>query len=289
MYYLLLAIFYPISLLPFPALYLLSDFVYFLLYYLAGYRKELVAESLRHAFPEKSNEELEVIRKKFYRSFCDQWVETVKLLSVSDKELNRRMSGNWKVFSQLDEQGRNTYALLGHTFNWEWANVVCQLNAKQQFAGVYLPVTNKAFDKLLQRIRTRSGAWLISMHAKKSMAKLQQVRYIVGLIADQNPSNLNNVYWTNFLNREAPFFKGPELLAVRNKSAVVFAGIKKVRRGYYEVQLEHITEDASQLQTDSILQQYVSFMERQIKEQPENWMWTHRRWKYKRGNSAYNK
>jgi KDO2-lipid IV(A) lauroyltransferase len=283
MYYLLLAIFYPISLLPFPALYLLSDLFYFLLYYVVSYRKKLVADSLKHAFPEKSSAELELIRKAFYRAFCDQWLETVKLLSISNNELNRRMKGNWEVFAQLDEAGKNTYALLGHTFNWEWANVICQLNAKQQFAGVYLPVTNKAFDRLLRRVRSRSGAWLISMHAKKGMVKLQQVRYIVGLIADQNPSNLNNVYWTPFLNREAPFFKGPELLASRNKAAVVFAGIKKIKRGYYEVALEQVTEDASQHQPDTILKQYVAFMERQIKEQPENWMWTHRRWKNNRG------
>lgn len=283
MYYLLLAIFYPVSLLPFPVLYLLSDLVYYLLYYIIGYRKELVAESLQYAFPGKTPAELEDIRKRFYRSFCDQWLETVKLLSISDKELNRRMKGNWEVFAQLNDAERNTYALLGHTFNWEWANVVCQLNARQQFAGVYLPVTNQSFDRLLQRIRTRSGAWLISMHAKKSMARLQQVRYIVGLIADQNPSNRNNVYWASFMNREAPFFKGPELLAARSKAAVVFAGIRKIKRGYYEVTLEPVTEDASQLQPDTIMKQYVAFMQRQLHAQPENWMWTHRRWKYKKG------
>ncbi|RYD56824.1 MAG: lipid A biosynthesis acyltransferase [Sphingobacteriales bacterium] len=284
MYYLLLAIFYPISLLPFPALYLLSDFVYFLLYYMIGYRKELVAESLLYAFPEKNAGELEQIRKRCYHNFCDQWLETVKLLSISDKELNRRMTGNWEVFARLNSAEKNTYALLGHTFNWEWANVVCQLNAQQQFAGVYLPATDKAFDRLLQKIRTRSGAWLISMHAKKGMARLQQVRYIMGLIADQNPSNLNNVYWTDFMNREAPFFKGTELLASRNKAAVVFAGIHRVKRGYYDVKLEHITDDASLLPQNTILQQYVTFMERQVRNQPENWMWTHNRWKYKRND-----
>lgn len=286
MYYLLLVIVYPLSLLPLRVLYLLSDALYAMLYYIIRYRRNVVAGNLRHAFLEKSQQELERIAKQFYKNFCDQWIETLKLLSMPDEELNRRMKGNWEVFHTLNTKGINTYALLGHTFNWEWASVACQLNTPQQFAGVYLPVSNKAFDRLMHRIRTRSGAWLISMHAKKAMARLQQVRYTVGLIADQNPSNRNGVYWANFLHREAPFFRGPELLAAKNKAAVVFAGIKKVKRGCYQVTLHHITDDASQLEQGIVMEAYVSFMEKQVRQQPENWMWTHNRWKYSRHDQS---
>jgi KDO2-lipid IV(A) lauroyltransferase len=281
MYYLLLAFLYPLSLLPLRVLYWLSDFACFVLFTVAGYRKKIVWDNLKHAFPEKSDEELRQIAHAFYRSFLDQWIETLKLLSISEKELNKRITGNWEVFHQLQLAGKNTYALLGHTFNWEWANVACQYNTKQQFAGVYMPLNNKAFDRLMQRIRTRSGAWLISMKGRKGFAKLSNVQYIVGLIADQNPSNWNSIVWLQFMNREAPFFKGPDLLARKAQAAVVFAGIKKLKRGYYHINLQLLEDNAAMLPDGEVITQYVQFMEQQIKDQPENWMWTHRRWKYK--------
>lgn len=282
MYYLLLFILYPLSLLPLKVLYVLSDGMYLLLYYVIGYRKQLVMDSLRHAFPEKTEQEIQTICKKFYRNFCDQWTETLKLLSMSEQELNRRIRGNWEVFHQLHNEGRNTYALLGHTFNWEWANVACQYNCKQQFAGVYMPQKNKAADKLLNKIRSRSGAWLISMKAKRGFERLQDAQYIVGLIADQNPPVVKVATWHSFMNREAPFFNGPEVLAKRAHAAVVFAGIKKTRRGYYEIVLGKYTDDATTLPKGELMQAYVRFMEEQIKAQPENWMWTHNRWKHNR-------
>lgn len=278
MYYLLLAVLYPLSLLPLQALYLLSDVFFFFVYHAFSYRKVLVLDNLRHAFPEKSETELLTIRKQFYRNFCDQWIETIKLLSISEQELNRRMTGNWEVFDQLYDEGKNTYALLGHTFNWEWANVVCQYNVRQQFAGFYMPATNRAFDRLMMKARSRSGAWLISMKAKKSMQRLEGVQYIVGLVADQNPSALQHAIWLPFMNREAAFFSGPEKLAKRAKAAVVFAGIRRIKRGYYDVQLHLISEDASK--EEGIMRQYVMFMESQLREQPDNWLWTHKRWKH---------
>jgi KDO2-lipid IV(A) lauroyltransferase len=285
MYYLLLFILYPISLLPLKGLYLLSDCFYMLVYYAFSYRKKLVMEHLQFAFPEKNIQELQSIRKEFYHSFCDQWIETFKLLSISEKELNRRMQGNWEVFHELYDKGINAYVMLGHTFNWEWANVTCQYNVQQQFAGFYMPIDNPAMNKLMKKVRGRSGAWLISMKAKKAMQHLQGVQHIVGLVADQNPSGIQHASWLPFMNREAPFFNGPEKLARRANAAVVFAGIKKIKRGYYQAELRLVTEDASQTQPGVILQQYVLFMEQQIKEQPANWLWTHRRWKYSKGNN----
>jgi KDO2-lipid IV(A) lauroyltransferase len=283
MYYLLLAVLYPLSLLPLRVLYLLSDMIFVLAYHITGYRKAVVLDNLHHAFPGKTDTEIKHTCKQFYRSFCDQWIETLKLLSISEKELNRHMQGNWEVFRELDAAGKDAYALLGHTFNWEWANVACQYNMPQQFAGVYMPLKNQPFDRLMQKVRTRGGGWLISMMARKSgFQRLNDVRYVVGLIADQNPSDIQHAAWLPFLHREAPFFRGPEQLARRAKAAVVFAGIKRINRGYYQVQLTKITDDASQTSTGEIVQKYVSFMEEQIHEQPENWLWSHRRWKYSR-------
>lgn len=284
MYYVLLILLYPIALLPLRVLYALSDAVYVLLYYVVGYRKGVVLDNLHHAFPEKSKQELQHIMKLFYRNFCDQWIETLKLLTISKKQLNRHITGNWEVFHQLNDEGINTYALLGHTFNWEWANVACQYNNPQQFAGVYMPVKNKGFDRLMLRLRARGGGWMISMKAKKGFQRLEGVRYIAGLIADQNPSNLQSAIWLPFMNREAPFFKGPEQLARRAKAAVTFVGIKRIKRGYYQIHISLITKDASQMESGTIIPAYAAFMEQQLREQPENWMWTHKRWKHKRSN-----
>jgi Kdo2-lipid IVA lauroyltransferase/acyltransferase len=281
MYYLLLIILYPLSLLPMRVLYILSDAVFVIIYHIIGYRRWLVMENLYHAFPEKPEAELQQISKQFYHSFCDQWIETLKLLTMSPTQLNKRIKANWDVFTELHKEGRNTYNLLGHTFNWEWFNIACQINAPQQFFAVYLPQSNKAFDRLMQRVRQRSGGLLISMMSKKSgFQQLKNTQFIVGLVSDQNPPNLKSAAWLPFMHREAPFFKGPERLATKDKAAVVFTGIRKIKRGYYEVFLQKITDDASTMQPGEIMQEYVRFMEQQLHHQPENWMWTHRRWKY---------
>lgn len=283
MYYLLLALLYPVSLLPLPVLYVLSDAVYGLLYYIAGYRKKVVSDNLKNAFPEKTEEELFKIRKQFYKNFCDQWMETLKLLSISEKELNRRFTGNWEVFQKLGEEGKNTYAILGHTFNWEWANVACQYHTPQQYACIYLPLTNSAFDRLMLRIRSRSGAWMVSMKALKSgLSRLRATQHILALAADQNPSEPELAAWIPFMNREAPFFRGPEQMARRARAAVVFAGIRKIKRGYYRINLFRYCSDASQTEAGDILNAYVRFVEKQLHEQPANWLWTHKRWKHKK-------
>lgn len=283
MYYLLLAFLYPLSLLPLPVLYLLSDAVYGLIYHVLGYRKQIVWDNLRYAFPHKNETELQRVRKAFYKGFCDQWIETIKLLSISKAELNKRVSGNWEVFHQLCAEGKNTYALLGHFFNWEWANVACQWNSPQTFAGVYLPVSSKAFDRLMHRIRSRSGSLLISMKSQKSgFDAIKDKTHIVGLIADQNPSVVENALWLPFMHREAPFFKGPEAMARRAKGAVVFAGIKKERRGYYRITLRKFCDDASLKDREAITRAYVHFLEHSLEAQPPNYLWSHRRWKHKR-------
>ena len=282
MYYLVLILLYPLALLPMPVLYLISDVLYLVVYGLLGYRRQVTWDNLRHAFPEKTEGELKVIMRRFYRNLFDQAIELYKLLTISEEALNRRVTGNWEVFRELNDEGIDCYALLGHTFNWEWANVACQYNAPQQFAGVYMPVKSGGLNRLMARMRSRGGGWLISMKAKKGFQRLAGVRHIVGLIADQNPSEIRNAIWLPFMHREAPFFKGPEQLARRAKGAVVFAGIARTGRGHYKVNLQVYTKDASQLPDGEVMKAYVGFMEGQLRAQPDNWLWTHRRWKHKK-------
>ncbi len=283
MYYLLLAIFYPLSLLPLPMLYALSDAAFGVLYYLIGYRKKIVLSNLQQAFPEKNSAEIKQIEKAFYRNFCDQWVETIKLLTISEKELNRRMEGNWEVFQQLNAEGKNCYALLGHFFNWEWANLLCGWKSEQVFGGIYLPVSSNGFDRLMYRIRARSGNVLISMkNQQEDFKKIAGRTHIVGLIADQNPSVISSAAWLTFMHREAPFFRGPEMLSRRANAAVVFAGIEKRKRGYYKIRLQLFCENAAHTNSGEIIRGYVHFLEESLRKQPANWLWSHRRWKHVR-------
>lgn len=284
MYYLLLLLLYPVSLLPLWVLYRLSDLAFVIIYYGMGYRRAIVLDNLRHAFPEKSEKELNEISQKTYRHFCDQWIETLKLLSISPKALNRRVEANWEVFHRLYREGKNSYSLLGHTYNWEWANVACGWKVSQQVAAIYLPLSSTPFDRLMLRLRSRSGSLLISMKSlKRGLAQLSKDRpYTVAQIADQNPSVTEVATWLPFMNRETPFFRGAEQLARRSRAAVLFCSIKRKKRGYYQIHLHCICEDASQEEQGSVLERYVQLLEQQIREQPENWMWTHRRWKHAR-------
>jgi KDO2-lipid IV(A) lauroyltransferase len=283
MYYLLLAVFYPLSLLPLWMLYRLSDLAYVVIFRMMGYRQDIVRSNLSHAFPAKSPAEIEAIMRRFYRSFCDQWIETVKLLTISRASLSRRMQGNWEVLQQIGREGKNAYLLTGHTFNWEWANAAVAIHTRQTYACVYLPPTNAAFDRLMLRLRTRLGADMISMKGLMSgFKRLQREQHILGLAADQNPAVVEVADWVSFMHRDAPFFRGPEQMPRRAKAAVVLIGIRKLRRGYYQANLEKLTDDASQLAPGAVLKGYVKFLERQLEAQPENWLWSHRRWKHKR-------
>jgi len=283
MYYLLLALFYPISLLPLWLLYGLSDFAYLIIYKGMAYRKEVVHSNLRHAFPEKSPEEIETIMQRFFRSFCDQWIETVKLLTMSQASLKTRMQGNWDILHAVAASGKNAYLLTGHTFNWEWANAAVAIHAPQTYACVYLPPSSAAFDQLMLRLRTRFGAVMISMKGlMRGFKRLQGEQHILGLAADQNPAVVEVADWISFMHRDAPFFRGPEQMPRRAKAAVVLIGIRKERRGYYSATLERLTDDASHMEKGAILKGYVDFLERQLEAQPENWLWSHRRWKHVR-------
>lgn len=283
MYHLLLIVLYPLSLLPMPLLYGISSATRIVMFGILGYRKKIVADNLAYAFPEKTGEERVQIQCSFERNFCDQWVETLKALSISKAALEKRVTGNWEVFEDLAREGKDTYVLLGHFFNWEWASIACQWAAPQQFSGVYLPLNSPAFDRLMQRIRARGGAWLISMKAvREGMERLQGVRYLLGLIADQNPSQPDKALWLPFMHREAPFFLGPEGMAQRAGGAVVFAAVQRAGRGRYQVAFERKWDNARDAAPGEITRAYVAFLEAELRAQPDNWLWSHRRWKHTR-------
>lgn len=272
-----------LSLLPFWMLYGFSTVVRVVLFGMMGYRRAVVLENLQSAFPQKSSVEIRKIQRAFEAAFCDQWVETIKLLTLSRKNLNRRMTGNWELLRELGEEGRDVYVLLGHQFNWEWAFVSTQWNISQTMAGFYLPVSNKSFDQLMQRIRSRGGGLLVSLkNLRAGLTALQGKRFVAGLIADQNPSQPESALWLSFMHREAPFFRGPEALARKADAAVVFAEVIRKRRGRYQVLLTLQTRHAAQAAPEEITRRYVQHLEDCLHRQPHNYLWSHRRWKLKR-------
>lgn len=281
MYYILYGFIYVISLLPFRVLYAIADMLYILLYRVLGYRKEVVHNNLIISFPEKSAEDIQEITKKYYRNLCDSIVETIKLLSITKDELDRRIKCNWEMFDLMTQQNRNGQGYMSHQFNWEWGTVICNWKAPRRFTGLYMPLTNKAFDKLYLKIRGRSGTRLIKVQdMQKEMASVQQDQSLWGFIADQNPSDPKRVSWNDFLNRKTAFFKGPEFVARRYNNLVFFGEIIKIKRGYYEIKLKLAFENPRDTNEGDITEAYVRHLEDSIKRQPENWVWSHRRWKH---------
>ena len=289
MYWVLYSLFYLLSLLPMRILYILSDGIYLIVYYVIGYRKKIVMDNLEIAFPEKSNEERVKIAKAFYKNLLDSFIETIKLVTASGKFLEKRVSANWEVLEPLYETGKNCQLHLGHTFNWEWGHHVLSGNTKYQVLVVYQPISSAALEKLMHNLRVRHGSkFIIATDMRKSMEAFKDTRYLLGLVADQSPSNLNNAYWTNFFGRPTGFVSGPEKGARAGNLPVLFTHIVKPRRGYYRSHLEVVCENPGALKEGELTLLYARYMEKVIRLNPEMWLWSHRRWKHN-WDPAYSK
>jgi len=281
MYYLLYGFLYLISLLPFWILYGISDFAYFLIYYIIGYRKDIVLSNLAIAFPEKSLEEKKVISKKFYRNFTDNFIETIKLLSISKKEMKKRFTGEFDKVNEYYGSGRNVQYHLGHFFNWEFGNLSLSLNSIFPVLVIYMPLKNEAMDKIFYKLRSRFGATLLAAtnYLKEFKPYIRQ-RFSLIFVGDQNPGITENAYWFNFFGRLTPFVTGPEKSARLNNTITMYAQFTKLRRGYYYVNFYLMTDEARKLQEGEITKRMINFIEDSIRKEPENYLWTHRRWKH---------
>jgi len=280
MYYILYGFFYLLSLLPLRVLYLISDFAYLLIYYAFGYRRKVVMANLDIAFPEKTTEEKMKIAKKFYRNFTDTFAEIIKLFSADEKFLNRHMVGDYSIFDRLYKEGKRCQVHLGHNFNWELGNLLSGIHIKHRFLGVYMPLNNKAFDRVFRKLRSRQGMVLIS--AKNMKAEMMPHRgeiYALGLVADQTPRHPGAGYWIHFFGKPTVFVKGPDKGAVSGDLPVIFCHITKKRRGYYDIHFQLATESPANLPQKELTRQYVRFLENVIRDHPEMWLWSHRRWK----------
>lgn len=281
MYYIYFIFCYLISLLPLRILYLLSDVIHFIIYHLAGYRKQVVMKNLLLAFPEKSDDERIRIAKEFYRNLSDMMVESVKMISISPKNLDKRFSGDLNLLETLEKEGRGYQIHLGHHFNWEWANLFIKMKVSLPFLVTYMPLSDHASDRLFLKIRSRFGSIMIpANNVQHAMKPWQDKPFINVLVADQNPGNPRRTYWYPFLNKMTAFYKGPELSARRRNMPVVYGEIRKMKRGRYHIVLKLITDDPQNEKEGFITERFVQLLETGIRDQPENWVWSHRRWKH---------
>lgn len=281
MYYVVYSLLFLISLLPLRVLYIISDGIYGLVYYVIGYRKKVVMDNLLIAFPEKTEKERKHIAKKFYRNLIDSFIETIKMLSASDSFLLKHFTGNWEFLNEFYKTGKSCQLLLGHTFNWEWGNYAFARKVKYKFLGVYMPINNKIFNRLFLKIRSRSGTVLLpASDMRKSMIPHRGTQYALALVADQSPSNPSKAYWIKFFGRLSGFIPGPEKGARAGNIPVIFAYIEKKRRGYYNVVFSMGTEHPLQTKEGEITVNYVRYLENVIRKHPDMWLWSHKRWKH---------
>lgn len=281
MYYIVLGLLYLVSFLPLWVIYRISDFISFILHYVVGYRKEVLMKNLGIAFPEKTEAEKIAIIKKFYRNFTDNFLEAIKLLSMSEKSLRKRVSFDPAIFRELYATGKSCQVMLGHNFNWEWANVRVTKELPYTFLVVYMPIGSKLVDRVFKHFRERMGSKLLPATAmKEAMMPYRNTQYMLALVADQNPGRPEKAYWINFFGRMTPFVAGPDKNARFNNIPVVFARFYKQKRGYYVIETKLATLNPREMRDGELTLQYVRYLEEVIRKQPEVYLWSHNRWKF---------
>lgn len=272
-----------LSLLPLGVLYGLALCLFILLYYITGYRRAVVDENLRNSFPEKAEAELKAIAKKYYRYLADMVVETLKTLTITKQEILKRVEGvNTELVKDALNSGRSVIGILGHYGNWEMCAQGFSLLFEKRRIIVYKPINNPYVDKMMYRARARFGATLVSM---KNIAR-QLITYrdeptITVLVGDQTPALNELHYFTNFLNQPTGVYLGAEKLAKITNSLVVFCDIRLVRRGYYTCTFVPLFDKPTATAPYEITKAHVAYLEKVICQQPEYWLWSHRRWKHK--------
>jgi Kdo2-lipid IVA lauroyltransferase/acyltransferase len=277
-----------IALLPLRVLYLFSDLLFFLVFHVTGYRKKVVRENLLHAFPEKSASEIQQLTKKFFRHFCDFLIESLKTIHLSKAQLSKRFQySNPEIFEKYYNAGKSVVLVSGHYGNWEWM-VDFPSKVKHKACAIYKPLQNKKFDKLILSIRQKyaGAAEMVAMNDVYRFilqSERKQLRLITWFLVDQTPPR-SYPFWIDFMNREAPFYTGPEKIAQKFGHPVVYLQIKKIRRGYYRAEFIPLCEDPAATQEFEIVRMIVRMLEATIRQQPEYWLWSHRRWKHTREN-----
>lgn len=280
----------PISFLPYFLLYRLSDFTFFVMYYLIGYRKKVVLKNIKNSFPNKSAAEHKIIMRKFYHHFCDLVLEALKGFTISEKQLRKRFRvRDGSVVDRLYDEGKNVIFVGGHYNNWEMLAMGVSMQMRHLLIGIYKPLSNTFFDEKLSKSREKFGMILCPMKQTKRFfeQKFDRPKGIIFAI-DQSPSNPQSALWMNFLNQDTAMFYGAEKYAKEFNYPVVYGVIHKIKRGCYEAEFKLVTENPTETAYGEIIEKSSRMLEENINQQPQYWLWTHKRWKHKRNSEQKN-
>ncbi len=283
-FYLVYPILYLVASLPFGILYKLSDFFSFLLR-LSGYRRAVVVENLRKSFPEKSEKDIQGLADKYFRYLCDLILETFKTLTMTESEARSRCKFHGaEMIDKLYQRKQSFIIVLGHLGNWEWAGPSFSLNNKHQLIVIYRPLSHPYFEKMMVGMRTKWGTLItpVAQTLRDMVAKRKMIT-ATAFIADQSAFG-DHGYWTTFLHQDTAVFTGPEKLATKFNYPVVFLYMRRPKRGYYEVYTEMLFDDPTKTVENEISETFIKRLEKEILVDPSIWLWSHRRWKYKRSD-----
>lgn len=285
LFYIFKSINYCITLLPLRVLYIFSDLLFVVLYHFPSYRRKVVEKNLRMSFPEKSEQERQEIARRFYRHLADLFIETLKVTHMGPKEIKRRfVFRDMTLLNRFFDQGKDVLAVCSHYNNWEWLSSM-PLNSHVKALTVYKPLVNKHFDQFMFNLRAKYGVLPAPMNSILKVlikSRKEKIQTVAAFIADQTPPKGEHVFWVDFLNQETSFYPGTEKVAMMLDMPVVFVHIIKMRRGYYEVELTLISESPKSEAPGTITEKHARKLESIIREKPEYWLWSHKRWKHKR-------
>ncbi len=271
-----------LSRLPLAILYMLSDFIFLIVFHLVKYRRKITKRNIKNAFPEITTAGIDVIEKAFYHNLCDYAVETLKLLTMSKEDLgNRMVYKNPELIEPFKVMGQSVIYVTSHQFNWEWLVAAGNFSLPIPVDFVYQPLHSKFFNRFTLCIRTRFGAYPVKRaDVAREMIKRKHLVRGVAIVADQFPGHGNDKrYWTTFLNQETAFFQGINQLVYMTQFPVFFAKVSHPKRGYYEIELEQIGHPSYEKDDYTMLENYIKATERVIKGNPSGWLWSHNRWK----------
>lgn len=273
-----------VSLLPFPLFYRFSDFVYFLIYRVFKYRTKVVRKNLTLAFPEKSLEERAAIEREFYRHMCDVFLEMIKTITISEKEMKKRfVFENIDLIRDIEKQGKSSILVCGHYSSWEgMLSIGYHLNEKAY--GIYNKLSNPHFERFIKKSRERHHAYLLPRYETVETIKRYQKEgrvALYGFANDQSPRMKSKSYWRTFMGVKVPVFTGAERIAKEYDLPVTFAAITRVKRGHYKATISLLTEDPKSLKENELTDIFTAKLEEQIHQDPTQYLWTHNRFKHK--------
>lgn len=271
----------PFSYMPLAVLYVFTDFLYLIFITVFPYRKKVIEQNLRNAFPEKSDKEIQRLRNQFYRHLTDLLAEGVKNLSISERSIKKRFKViNPEIMEQMYIAKKNVIVVSGHYNNWEWMVSSMPLQFPHEALGIGMPLSSGFWDRKLNARRSRFGMHVVhAKNYKEELEKLKDKTKAVLVLTDQSPGDSLKSYWTHFLNQDTAVLFGAEMIANELNYAVVYYTNRKVKRGHYELSLRVLTEDPRSLKWGELTEMHTKLLEKDILVRPEFWLWSHKRWK----------